>query len=114
MTNASKEPASKAIWPLLSLNFFMADVHGGLGPFLGVFLQARQWSPAQIGIVMTIGGIAGMVVTTPAGALVDRTRHKRTIVVATAVIKIGRSRTGPARNMAVVASSLSRWRTSAA
>jgi predicted MFS family arabinose efflux permease len=71
---------------LNALNFFMADVHGGLGPFLGVFLQARQWSPAQIGIVMTIGGIAGMVVTTPAGALVDRTRHKRTIVVATAVI----------------------------
>ena len=71
---------------LNALNFFMADVHGGLGPFLGVFLQARQWSPAQIGIVMTIGGIAGMVVTTPAGALVDRTRYKRTIVVGTAII----------------------------
>jgi MFS family permease len=70
---------------LNALNFFMADVQGGLGPFLGVFLQAHQWSPAQIGIVMTIGGIAGMVVTTPAGALVDRTRRKRTIVIATAV-----------------------------
>jgi predicted MFS family arabinose efflux permease len=35
---------------------------------------------------MTIGGIAGMVVTTPAGALVDRTRYKRTIVVGTAII----------------------------
>jgi MFS family permease len=71
---------------LNALNFFMADVHGGLGPFLGVFLQARHWSPAEIGIVMTIGGIAGMVVTTPAGALVDRTRAKRTIVVATAIL----------------------------
>ena len=70
---------------LNALNFFMADVQGGLGPFLGVFLQAREWSPAQIGVVMTIGGIAGMVVTTPAGALVDRTRHKQMIVVATAV-----------------------------
>ncbi len=71
---------------LNALNFFMADVHGGLGPFLGVFLQARQWSPAQIGIVMTIGGIAGMVVTTPAGAMVDRTHGKRAIVVTTAII----------------------------
>jgi MFS family permease len=71
---------------LNALNFFMADVHGGLGPFLGVFLQERQWSPAEIGIVMTIGGIAGMVVTTPAGALIDRTRHKRTIVVVTAIV----------------------------
>ncbi len=44
---------------LNALNFFMADVQAGLGPFLGVFLQARHWSPAQIGLVMTIGGIAG-------------------------------------------------------
>jgi MFS family permease len=71
---------------LTALNFFMADVHGGLGPFLGVFLQAQHWLPAQIGIVMTIGGIAGMVVTTPAGALVDHTHHKRAIVVTTVII----------------------------
>jgi MFS family permease len=63
----------------------MADVAAGLGPFLGVFLQARHWSPAEIGIVMTVGGIAGMAVTTPLGALVDRTRWKRAIVVATAI-----------------------------
>jgi predicted MFS family arabinose efflux permease len=71
---------------LNTLNFFMADVHAGLGPFLGVFLQARDWSPAQIGIVMTIGGVAGMVVTTPLGALIDRTRAKRAIVAATAIV----------------------------
>jgi MFS family permease len=71
---------------LNALNFFMADVHAGLGPFLGVFLQARQWSPAQIGVVMTIGGIAGMAVTAPLGALVDRTRAKRATVVATAIL----------------------------
>jgi hypothetical protein len=62
-----------SLFALNALNFFMADVQGGLGPFLGVFLQARHWSPAEIGIVMTIGGIAGMVVTTPIGALVDWT-----------------------------------------
>jgi predicted MFS family arabinose efflux permease len=76
---------NSSLFALNALNFFMADVQGGLGPFLGVFLQARQWSPAQIGIVMTIGGIAGVVVTTPLGALVDRTYAKRAIVVATAV-----------------------------
>jgi hypothetical protein len=31
-----------SLFALNALNFFMADVHGGLGPFLGVFLQARQ------------------------------------------------------------------------
>jgi hypothetical protein len=55
----------------------MADVHAGLGPFLGVFRQARRCSPAGIGVVMTIAGIAGIAVTTPLGALVDRTSARR-------------------------------------
>ena len=28
---------------LNAVNFFMADVQGGLGPFLGIYLQAKQW-----------------------------------------------------------------------
>jgi MFS family permease len=75
-----------SLFALNALNFFMADVQAGLGPFLGVFLQARHWSPAEIGIVMTIGGIAGMAVTAPLGALVDRTHAKRAIIVAAAAI----------------------------
>jgi MFS family permease len=75
----------RSLFALNALNFFMADVQAGLGPFLGVFLQARHWSPSEIGVVMTIGGISGMAVTTPLGALVDRTRAKRAIVVATAI-----------------------------
>ncbi|TDY20981.1 putative MFS family arabinose efflux permease [Paraburkholderia sp. BL6665CI2N2] len=66
---------------LEALNFFVADVQAGIGPFLGVFLQARGWGADQIGTVMTIGGIAGMLATSPAGALVDATRHKRTLIV---------------------------------
>ena len=65
---------------LCALNFFMADVTAGLGPFLGVFLQERHWTPAEIGLVMTVGGIAGMTVTTPLGALVDGTTRKRAII----------------------------------
>jgi hypothetical protein len=63
----------RSLFALNALNLFMADVQGGLGPFLGVFLQGRHWTPAEIGVVMTVGGIAGMAVTTPIGALVDRT-----------------------------------------
>lgn len=75
----------RSLLALAALNFFMADVQSGLGPFLGVFLQGRHWSPAEIGLVMTIGGISGMVVTTPLGILVDRTRWKRAIVAAAAL-----------------------------
>jgi len=81
MTNKTDTPASKAIWPLLSLNFFMADMQAGIGPFLGVFLLAHGWQSGLIGTVMTVGGVAGMLMTTPAGALVDATRRKKLYVI---------------------------------
>jgi len=76
------EPASaKVLWPLLSLNFFMADMQAGIGPFLGVFLLAHGWQSGLIGTVMTLGGVAGMLMTTPAGALVDASRRKKFYVI---------------------------------
>jgi len=81
VTQAPNEPEAKAIWPLLSVNFFMADMQAGIGPFLGVFLLAHGWQSGLIGTVMTVGGVAGMVMTTPAGALVDATTHKKLYVI---------------------------------
>jgi MFS family permease len=77
----STEQSPKGIWPLQSLNFFMADMQAGIGPFLGVFLLAHGWESGLIGTVMTIGGIAGMIMTTPAGALIDETTRKRAYVI---------------------------------
>ena len=70
---------------LNALNFFMADVRDGLGPFLGVYLQSKNWSPSEIGLVMTIGALVGMAATAPLGALVDRIRAKRSMIVVAAV-----------------------------
>ena len=39
----------RGIWPLQSLNFFMADMQAGIGPFLGVFLLAHGWGSGLIG-----------------------------------------------------------------
>jgi MFS family permease len=66
---------------LQSLNFFMADMQAGVGPFLGVFLLSHGWQSGWIGTVMTLGGIAGVLMTLPAGALVDASDHKRSLVV---------------------------------
>jgi MFS family permease len=71
----------QVIAALLSLNFFMADMQAGIGPFLGVFLLAHGWESGLIGTVMTGGGIAGMIMTTPAGAMIDATTNKRTFVI---------------------------------
>lgn len=79
--NTNSRPAARGLWPLLSLNFFMADMQAGIGPFLGVFLLAHGWQSGLIGTVMTVGGVAGMIMTTPAGALVDATRRKKLYVI---------------------------------
>jgi len=81
VTQASNKPAPRGIRPLLSLNFFMADMQAGIGPFLGVFLLAHGWQSGLIGTVMTVGGVAGMLMTTPAGAFVDATKHKKFYVI---------------------------------
>ena len=86
MTSRPKSPAH--LWPLLALNFFMADMQAGIGPFLGIFLLARGWESGLIGTVMTIGGLAGMLMTVPAGALVDATRRKRLCVIVAGVFTV--------------------------
>jgi MFS family permease len=74
--------------PLLALNFFMADVQAGLGPFLGVYLLAFGWNSGMIGTVMTLGGISGLACAAPAGAVVDATRHKRALVAASGLFTL--------------------------
>ena len=55
---------------LCAVNFFMADMEAGMGPFLGVLLQSRGWSTGAIGGVITLGAVVGLLTVTPAGALV--------------------------------------------
>ncbi len=83
--NADRRRATRA---LQALNFFMADMQAGIGPFLGVFLQQRGWQTGPIGTVMTAGGIAGMAMTVPAGAFIDHTAHKRWVVVITGICTV--------------------------
>ena len=73
-------PTPRARWALLALNFFMADMQAGVGPFLGVFLLAHGWRSGWIGSVMTFGAVAGVLMTVPMGAWVDATPHKRALV----------------------------------
>ena len=85
-----RQPSRPALRGLDALNFTLADVRDGLGPYLAIYLIAVRgpdhgWNEATTGLIMTIAGIAGLIAQTPAGALIDRTRHKRAIVIAAAV-----------------------------
>ena len=67
------------------LKFFLADVQSGVGPFLAIYLGAAGWNEETIGVVLTGGGIAGIIAQTPAGALADRLRSKRALIGAAIV-----------------------------
>ena len=78
MNDSGKDGSLKA---LQAANFFLADVQTGLGPFLAAYLAGVGWEPGRVGVVLTLGGIITVLLQTPAGALVDRMRNKRMILV---------------------------------
>ena len=57
---------------LNTANFFLAEVTGVVMPFLGTFLQSRQWRYDSIGIAMALAGLGVFLMQTPAGFIVDR------------------------------------------
>jgi MFS family permease len=88
---------------LVALNFFLADVQGGLGPFLATWLATTGWDPERIGLVMTISGLASLVFNSPAGVLIDRTcRFRLWVAIASLAVVLGTLATLPARSFAAV------------
>ena len=78
----AKTPSTATLSGLDWLNFFLADVRTGIGPFLAIYLAGYGWDEQRVGIALTVGGIAGILTQTPAGALVDRIRSKRALIAA--------------------------------
>jgi Major Facilitator Superfamily len=59
------------------LNFLVAAMQAGFGPFLSMYLTAQLWNPEDIGFALSIGSTVAMVAQVPAGALVDEMASKR-------------------------------------
>ena len=79
-------------YSLDALNFFLANVRQGLGPYLAIYLLTeRHWAEDRIGFVITIATLSGLVAQTPAGALTDVSHAKRAIIIAAAFVVTGAS-----------------------
>jgi MFS family permease len=78
----AKSPCVRTLRGLDWLNFFLADVQTGVGPFLAIYLAGYSWNEERVGLALTVGGIAGILTQTPAGALVDHLRSKRALISA--------------------------------
>jgi MFS family permease len=68
--------------------FFLADVQTGFGPFVAVYLTTQKWTQAEIGLVLSVGGLVALLGQMPGGALVDWARSER-LVAGIAVTAIG-------------------------
>ena len=87
-TSPDHPPAKRT---LDALNFFLADVRDGLGPYLAIYLlvvrgPSHGWNEATVGLVLTIAGIVGLLSQTPAGGLIDRAKNKPRIVMIAALL----------------------------
>jgi MFS family permease len=58
------------------LNFFVANIQTGFGPFIAVYLTTQGWTQTAIGIALSVGTITSMASQVPAGALVDAAPRK--------------------------------------
>ncbi|MGH7188996.1 MAG: MFS transporter [Acetobacteraceae bacterium] len=59
------------------VNFFVANVQTGFGPFVAVYLTLHSWTGLAIGGMLSLGTIVAMASQIPAGALVDWMPNKR-------------------------------------
>src|ERR1700747_973377 len=55
----SSSPCRESLRGLDWFIFFLADVQTGFGPFVAVYLTTQKWTQGQIGLVVSVGGIAG-------------------------------------------------------
>jgi MFS family permease len=62
------------------LNFFLAGILTGFGPFVALYLAGRDWTPVEIGFVLSVSGLTGLLIQVPSGVLLDVVRSKRTFV----------------------------------
>ena len=81
-------PSERSLRGLDWFIFFLADVQTGFGPFIAVYLTTEKWTQSQIGLVLTIGSVIGLIGQMPGGAIVDAARSER-LVAGLAIATIG-------------------------
>jgi predicted MFS family arabinose efflux permease len=86
---ARRHPSRSSLRALDWLTFLIATLQTGFGPFVAVYLTARQWTELDIGSVLGAAGLVALASQVPAGALVDSIPSKRTIgLVAISAISV--------------------------
>jgi MFS family permease len=81
-------PSQRSLQGLDWFIFFLADVQTGFGPFIAVYLTTEKWTQSEIGLVLSIGSVIGLLGQMPGGIIVDAARSER-LVAGLAIATIG-------------------------
>jgi len=73
-------PSGTSLSGLDGINFFLAGMQAGFGPFVAVLLADEKWTQQNIGFVLSVGGLAGLLSQLPGGEMLDAVRSKRFLV----------------------------------
>ena len=79
-------PSSTSLSGLDGINFFLAGMQAGFGPFVAVLLADEQWTQQNIGYVLSVSGLAALSSQLPGGELLDASRSKRFLVAFGAIV----------------------------
>src|SRR6201995_468761 len=85
-----RQVSRRSVHGLDWLVFFVADIQTGFGAFVSVFLTTQKWTQVDIGLVLTVSGLVGLVGQVPFGAAVDAARSLRALI-ACMLVTIGLS-----------------------
>jgi hypothetical protein len=57
--------SSPSLYGLDGVNFFLAAALAGFGPYVAAYLADQKWTQTDIGLVLTAGGVAGLLSQLP-------------------------------------------------
>jgi MFS family permease len=87
---AGTDPSSQSSRALDAVNFLIAGLLAGFGPFIALFLADQAWSAANVGYVLSAGSIVALLSQLPGGELLDAIRSKQ-LLLAAGVLMVGLS-----------------------
>ena len=84
--SAGPAPSHASLGALDAVNFFVAGILAGFGPYVAAYLADQKWNQENIGFVLTASSLAGLLSQLPGGELLDTVRSKRAIIVAGVIV----------------------------
>src|SRR5258708_28912577 len=78
---AGPAPSHASLGGLDGVNFFIAGISAGFGPYVAAYLADQKWTEDNIGFVLTASGLAGLLSQFPGDELFDIVLSLRTLLL---------------------------------